>query len=352
MYDAKNPSAFGGHSLCFSKSTATLERPSASNCGVKNSFRGDVMGRFLASVGLAVFAFSAIALFGQNAPSTASVPAQSAFSATGSSSLNNAIQPVSANDDDTPLDPASLVPDLPPLPHEKASLVGGTVEKLDRVRDELTVQPFGGGKMKISFDSRTSIYRGGSLVSTSDLHRGDRVYVDTILDGSTVFARNIHLKGATSAGESQGVVVSYRSDKGELLLRDALSPEPLKIHVSQQTQITQYGKPVSMGELTPGTLVAVQFGTQERGDLAREISVLATPGSHFTFAGRVIGLDLRLGVITIASSIDHKTYEIYIDPARVVVDSALQPGVEITAETRFDGSRYVARSLSVQTQQR
>jgi hypothetical protein len=310
------------------------------------------MGRSLASVGLAVFAFSATALFGQNAPSAASVPAQTAFSATASSSFNSAIQPVTENNDDTTLDPASLVPDLPPLPHEKASLVGGTVEKLDRVRDELTVQPFGGGKMKIAFDSRTTIYRGGSLVSTSDLHQGDRVYVDTILDGSTVFARNIHLNGATSAGESQGVVVSYRSDKGELLLRDALSPEPLKIHISEQTHVSQYGQPASVGILTPGTLVAVQFGTQPRGDVASTISVLATPGSHFTFAGRVIGLDLRLGVLTIASSIDHKTYEIYIDPARVVVDSSLQPGVDITADARFDGSRYVARSLSVNAQQR
>jgi hypothetical protein len=305
------------------------------------------MGRFFSIVGFAIFAFSALALFGQSAPP---LPSQSAFSATGNTSLNSAIEPVTESDDTT-LDPASLVPDLPPLPHEKASLVGGTVAKLDRVRDEITVQPFGGGKMKIAFDSRTSIYRGGSLISASDLRQGDRVYVDTILDGSMVFARSIHLKGATSAGESQGIVVSYRSDKGELLLRDALSPEPLKIHVSQQTQVTRGGQPASIGTLMPGTLVAIQFGAQQRGDVARQISVLAAPGGHFTFAGRVVGLDLRVGVLTIESSTDHKTYEIYLDPARVVVDSALRPGVDVTAETSFDGSRYVARSLSVNTAQ-
>jgi hypothetical protein len=307
------------------------------------------MGRLSSIVGFAIFAFSATALLGQNA---ASISTQSAFSATGNISSNSAIQPVTeTSNDDTALDPASLVPDLPPLPHEKASLVGGVVERLDRVRDEMTVQPFGGGKMKIAFDSRTSIYRGGLLVSTSDLRQGDHVYVDTILDGSMVFARSIHLKGAASAGETQGTVIDYRSDKGELLLRDALSPEPLKIHVSQQTQVTQGGQPASIGTLTPGTLVAVQFGAQQRGDVAHQISVLATPGGHFTFAGRVIGLDLRLGVLTIESSTDHKTYEIYLDPARVVVDDSLRPGVDVTAETSFNGSRYVARSLSVNTQQ-
>jgi hypothetical protein len=306
------------------------------------------MGRFLSSA--IVIMLGAMVAFGQD---TQTVPSPAAFTTSGGPATNtdSAIQPLNETSDDNALDPASLVPDLPPLPHEKASLVGGTLQKLDRVRDELTVEPFGGGKMKIEFDSRTSIYRGGALVSTSDLHQGDHVYVDTILDGSMVFARSIHLKGTSSAGESQGIVVSYRSDKGELLLRDALSPTPLKIRISQQTRVTQHGQPASVYTLEPGTLVAIKFGTQGRGDFAREISVLATPGGHFTFAGRVTGIDLRIGVLTIESSTDHHTYEIYLDPARVVVDSALQPGVDITAETRFDGSRYVARSLSVHAQQ-
>ena len=308
------------------------------------------MGRFSSGAGFAILAFSAVALFGQN---TQPAVSQSAFSTTGkASSVNSAIEPVTENgNDDTALDPASLVPDLPALPHKNASLVGGSVAKLDRVRDEMTVQPFGGGKMKIAFDSRTSIYRGGSLVSTSDLHQGDRVYVDTILDGSTVFARSIHLKGASAAGQSQGIVIAYRSDKGELLLRDALSPQPLKIRVSQNTRVMQGEQQSSIAALMPGSLVSVDFGAQQHGDFARQISVLATPGSHFTFAGRVIGLDLRLGILTIASSTDHKTYEIYFDPARVVVDNSLRPGADITAETSFEGSRYVARSLSVNAQQ-
>jgi hypothetical protein len=306
--------------------------------------------RYLPGVGLGIVLAGSVAL-GQSGQG---VPAQSLLSSSAASSNANAtatdapVQPVTDTDDNA-MDPASLLPDLPALPSAKASLIGGTVQKLDRVKDEITVQIFGGGKMKIVFDSRTNIYRGATLVSTSDLRQGDRVYVDTILNGTAVFARNIRLKsaGTVSAGESQGVVVSFRSDKGELELRDALSPRPLKIQLTPQTQVMQDGHAASLGELTPGTLIAVRFRAQQNGDVASEVSVLATPGSNFTFGGIVTGLDLRLGLLTITSSTDRKNYEISIDPAVVSFDDTLRPGADVTAVTRFDGSRYVARSLTV-----
>jgi hypothetical protein len=52
-------------------------------------------------------------------------------------------------------------------------------------------------------------------------------------------------------------------------------------------------------------------------------------------------------LLVITSSTDHKTYEIYLDPANVAFDDTLRPGVDVTADTNFDGTRYVARSLSV-----
>src|SRR2546430_2235772 len=59
---------------------------------------------------------------------------------------------------DIAVDPASLLPDLPSLPKTNASLVGGMIAKVDRVRDQLTVAVFGGGKMKVAFDTRTRIF--------------------------------------------------------------------------------------------------------------------------------------------------------------------------------------------------
>ena len=205
--------------------------------------------------------------------------------------------------------------------------------------------------MKIAFDTRTHIYHNGAQASTSDLHRGDRIYVDTILDGSTVFAKNIRLKSVTSAGESQGVVVSYRGDKGELVVRDMLSPRPLKIRVTQQTRLLHGDHSAPASELAPGTLVAVKFGPQQDGsDVAREVSVLAVPGARFTFVGIVTAVDLRLGLLVLTSTIDHKTYEISLDPSLATVDDSLRPGTDVTVLSRFDGSRYVARSVTVNSQ--
>jgi hypothetical protein len=293
------------------------------------------------------------------------VPAESAITSTSTSSSTSASSSVltrsasastetiasRADGSDIALDPASLLPDLPSLPRGNASLVGGNIQRLDRVRDQITVQVFGGGKMKISFDTRTHIYHDGTVASASDLRQGDRVYVDTILDGPTVFARSIRLKTATSAGESQGTVMSYRADKGELEIRDLLSPKPLKIRITAETRLVNGAGAASASELAAGTLVAVKFNAQNGGDVAREVSVLAVPGASFTFAGRVTAIDLRLGLLVLTSSTDGKTYEIHLDSPDVKVDDSLRPAADVTVLARFDGNRYVARSVTVNARQ-
>jgi hypothetical protein len=210
------------------------------------------------------------------------------------------------------------------------------------------VQVFGGGKMKIAFDTRTHIFHDGAKASVSDLRQGDRVYVETILDGSTVFARTIRLKSSTTAGESQGIITSYRADKGELEMRDSLSPQTVKIRVTPQTQIVEGGHAASSSKLAAGTLIAVKFGPRkDGGEVAREVSVLAEQGGSFTFAGRVVNVDLRLGLLVLASSVDHKTYEISLDPSMAGVDENLRPPADVTVLTRFEGNHYVARSITV-----
>jgi hypothetical protein len=255
----------------------------------------------------------------------------------------------SGRNPDSTVDPASLVPDLPALSPKNTSLVGGTIRKLDRVRDVLTVDVFGGGKMTIAFDTRTHIFQDGAPASVAELGKGDRVYVDTILNNSTVFARSIRLKSNGSDGASQGVVVSYNGRNGELLVRDALSPEPLKLHVTPQTRLTDRARAASTtaAELVPGTLVALKFGTQDSYDVASEINILALPGASFTFAGRVTGLDLRSDLLVITNAADGKTYDIYLDSTAVAVNDRLQLASDVTVLTRFDGNRYVASSLTV-----
>jgi hypothetical protein len=287
-----------------------------------------------------------------------SIPAQSVVSSpSGTSGAGANVQPdvqpdVQPNDAsaDAALDPASLLPDLPPLPREKATLIGGTLERLDRVRDQLTVRVFGGGKLRITFDPRTHVYADGSESSLSALRQGDRIYVDTILDGSTIFARNIRLKSTGGAGESQGIIVDYRSGKNEISLHDTLSQQPFKIHLTPRTIVTQDNHVASLSELTPGALVAVKFGAEAGSDSAQEITVLAVPGASFTFAGTVTAVNLRLGILVLESSTDHKTYEISFDPSMNTDANNLHPGAAVSVLTRFDGNRYVANSLAINSQ--
>ena len=244
-------------------------------------------------------------------------------------------------------DPASLLPDLPPVPKAKATLIGGTVERLDRVRDRVTVRVFGGGRMNILFDPRTHVYRGTTEATIADLREGDRVYLDTILDGDTVFAKNIRLKTQQAVGESQGIVLKYRLDRGELTVRDAISPTPIRVRVSSSTRFLQGDHAVAASTLSEGSLVAVKFGSEGNGhDVAREISILALPGTRYTFAGQVVHVDLRTGLLVIQSSTDHKTYEVYLDSA-AAPDENLHAGATVTVVANFQGSRYVARSLTV-----
>ena len=270
---------------------------------------------------------------------------------TGAQPAIEPIKPDTAKEDDASImvDPASLLPDLPPVPRAKATLVGGTLERLDRVRDQLTVRVFGGGQVKALFDPRTHVYRGTKEVTLADLHQGERIYLDTILDGSNVFARNIRLKADAAVGESQGVVLRYRANRNDMTIRDGLSPAPVQVRLSPSTKFLQGGRQVAPSVLVPGTLVAVTFNSQGNGhDVAREISILALPGTRYIFSGEVAHLDLRRGLLVLNSSTDHKTYEVYLDPSSTPDDN-LQPGAVVTAETNFENSRYVVRNLTIKS---
>jgi hypothetical protein len=246
------------------------------------------------------------------------------------------------------VDPASLLPELPPLPPKNATLIGGTLERLDRVRDRITVQVFGGGHMSALFDPRTRVYQGSKELTIADLRQGERVYLDTILNGSTVFAREIRLSSTLSAGESQGIVLRYRN--GELTFRDGLAPSPVRVRLAPSTQFFEDRHSVAASTLVTGSLVGIKFDSQGNGhDVAREITILALPGASYTFSGQVVHIDLRTGLLALISAVDHKTYEVYLD-STAPPDDNLQPGVDVTVTANFQDSRYVARTVTINSQ--
>lgn len=295
---------------------------------------------------LGIFVFTNVAC-AQTTQSSAVVSADSA------AKTDAPIEPrkpsISEDTDEAPItvDPASLLPEMPPVPREKATLVGGTIEHLDHVRDRITVRLFGGGKQTVLFDPRTEVSRGGKPATAADMHEGERVYLDTILDGSTVFARAMRLDNARAAGESQGIVVKYRSDRGELTFRDSLTPNVIQVRVNSATRVKQGDRAVRIGELVPGSLISVGFTSDGAGkNTASEISILALPGTSYTFAGEIVHIDLRSGLLVLNSSTDHKTYEVYLSPS-ATPDDGLHPGTSVTVVTNYDGTRYVVRSINV-----
>jgi hypothetical protein len=235
--------------------------------------------------------------------------------------------------------------DLPPLPNTQVTLVGGKVTGIDRVRDKVTVQAFGGKKMKIAFDERTHIYRDGVETTQLGIRKGDRVYVDTQLVGSSVFARNIRVENKSAPADAQGQIVSYDASRGTMVLRDSLSSEPVTFRVAPSTVVS--GKANSVGELREGALVKVKFAPDSaKSGVAEEITVTARPGETFTFAGRVTYLDMRSGTLAVLNQSDHKSYEIHFDPMRGNLDT-LSVGSEVAINAVFDGKQYSASNLEV-----
>ncbi len=257
---------------------------------------------------------------------------------------------ISEDTDDTiVVDPTTLLPELPPIPKTDTTLVGGTIERVDAVRDRVTVNLFGGGKENVLFDPRTKVLRGNKPATIADLHQGERIYLDTVLDGDTVFARTIRVAGAHATGTSQGVVLQCRLDRGELTFRDVLSPSPVAIRVNSSTKVTQGNRAASLGTLKPGSLISVTFSSEGNArDLAKEISILAQPGTQYTFSGQVIHIDMRTGLVVLTSSTDRKTYEVYL-PSSINPDENLHVGANVTLQTNFDGQRYVARNMTINT---
>lgn len=241
--------------------------------------------------------------------------------------------------------------DQPPLPKGKSTIIGGTVTKLDLVRDEMTVRVFGSKQtMKIFFDPRTKTFRDDAPVALHELRNEDHVSVETRLDGSEVFATRIHVFGHSTTGECTGQILNYDAGKGELTVRDSLAPQAVKLQVSPTTVIsgTEKGPSYSMADLKEGALVSAQFSTDDRGKhLARQLVIQAVPGATFSFSGSVTYLDMHSGMLVLTDPRDKKTYEISFNPNLVSPGEQIHEGSDVTVAARFDGTHYRATDVTV-----
>jgi hypothetical protein len=259
---------------------------------------------------------------------------------------------------------STAAPALPPLPRGKSTVIGGTIRGVDAVRDQLTLDVFGGRTMKVVFDQRTHVYRDGVISGLRDLRAGNRASVETVLDGTTVFARSIHLLSVSAEGECQGQVMNYDPATREVTVRDSLSREPIQLRVPADVVVVRQGQAASasgvMGssdikgssigslDLAAGTLISVKFQSNESGHgLASQIAILATPGTEFVFAGNVVSLDMHSGLLVLVDPRDDKRYEVFFDSAHFPLSREVHEGADVTLNADFDGARYVARAISI-----
>jgi hypothetical protein len=273
------------------------------------------------------------------------VPDNAAKTASAATSGSQTASQASA--DDNPYDP---ILEPPPLPKGKPTLIGGRATSVDHVRNRLTIQPFGGGpKIRIFVDERSHIYRNGAETTVLGINKGDRIYVDTMLDGSRILAKNVRVLTQSGLAEVHGQVIGVNPEKGTISVRDQLSSRPVSFSVSGATRYSSSKGAASAGDVQSGAMIDVQFSPRKDDKVvAQEITILAKPGDNYIFSGAVTNIDMRSSAFFIENRSDQQTYEVHFGQDAVTDMRALKVGSEVTARTTFDGKQYKASNIRIE----
>lgn len=277
-------------------------------------------------------------------------PSQNAIAAHSAKAKAKTDSPVASDDLDSTEIMDSHDPrfGVPAIPKGNVSLIGGTVTSVDPIRQRLTIQVFGNKKkMTFGYDERSHLFRDGKPASYKALQKGAHVYVDSMLvpGGNQLLARNVRVVTSLEPADARGQITQYRPRTGTLVIMDELSQRPIYLRVSNDTKITGNGAD-SRQDLVPGSLVTVRFASDyKKSDIAREITILATPGSSFTFAGSVTYLDMKDGVMAVHNQSDNKTYELHFDDG--TVGDNVTVGSDVVVNAEFEGTQYKAKSVKL-----
>ncbi len=243
---------------------------------------------------------------------------------------------------------------LPPPPKGTSTVEGGTIRSVDPVRDQLILSVYGAKPMKILYDERTQVYRDGVKAPVSDLRAHDHASVETMLDGSQIFALSIHMLSQAPEGEARGQVVGYDAGARVLTVMSPLSQQPIRLHVPAGTSVVGVGQlkvsspSAGLQDLVKGTLVSVRFDSSNNGrGVARQISILAIPGSSFVFTGNVVSIDLAANRLVMVDPKDDQSYSIVFDRGRFPLSRDLRVGTRVTVTANFDGANYVATAAKI-----
>jgi hypothetical protein len=115
------------------------------------------------------------------------------------------------------------------------------------------------------------------------------------------------------------------------------------MRLSSGVVIRKGEQPASKSDLVQGALVALTFGPQRE---VQQVTVLATPGTAFTFSGRGTYVDMSRKMIAIDNRSDRKKYDVSVNAIPQSVLRQVREGSEISLSAVFDGNQYDARSLT------
>jgi hypothetical protein len=239
---------------------------------------------------------------------------------------------------------------LPPLPKGKTTVIGGVLEGVDVVRDQFKLRVFGGKPVKVLFDARTKMFRDGKPISLDELHTNEHADVETVLDGTTIYAVSIHTLSQSLEGECQGQVLDFNPGSGVLMVSGTLAQQTISFQVPAGTPIVREGQAKFISansgtaDLMRGSLVSITFRAGVSGhDVATHIAVLATPGSTFIFTGNISVINLRDKYVVVADPTDDRSYQVFVSGNFPMTTLHESQHIRITAN--FDGTHYVATSI-------
>ena len=242
---------------------------------------------------------------------------------------------------------------IPPLPEGTSTILGGSIRDIDPVLDRFTLHIVGEKPMKILYDQRTQLFVDGKRISLNQLRPAQHASVQTTLDGTSVFAISVHILSQLQQGDYSGQVQSYDPATGDLDVIGERGGEAMRLRVSSNTiferkgQGTSSNTPAGPGDLQPGSLISLQFDPDGKGKgSATRITVLATPGSTFVFAGNLVSLDTQSGTMTVLDPRDDQTYQIAFNPGALSSIQSFHPGQHVRVTTAYDGKRYVAETVT------
>jgi hypothetical protein len=247
---------------------------------------------------------------------------------------------------------AGNLADVPPLPPGKSTVLGGKISDIDQVRDQFVLRAYGEKPMKILFDERTQVFRVGNKIPLREFGPADHASVQTTLDGAQVFALSVHILSANPTGDFEGRIQDYDATSGFLTVIGQGSQGLFRVRVTNETKVNREGQAAftaasqGQGDLKQGALVSLDFQPDNRGQgIARQVTILATPGSTFAFSGTVSSLNMAGGFMVVLDPRDQRSYQIYFNPKDPAVEK-LHQGDNVRIEANYDGTRYAATRIA------